>query len=607
MNFRSPLAPAVVAAILGLAAAMPAQQPNGPTASLVLGAVDGPSYPILLPVNVQTWGATLSFELAGNPNRAFVLASFPAGLLPAGVGSPFGLLDSNPALGIDFLIDGLGFSPPNLLSLLATTGPSGTFSLTFPITAASPLLSTALQALVVDPASAGGLSFTAATLLTVASSPDNALFVSHSRGSLTNPGTAGFPFLTIQQAINASFAMPTPRPTVKIEAGNYNEPSLTLRSGVSLLGGLDGVSFAPLTGARSRVVLGNSTAVGQDLLLASTIARMEFVASDATGNSGASTALRLLTTSSGVSFDDCLFQAGRGGHGQNGFGGTNGSNGSAGSSGSSGGWGGFGGSFGGNGGAGGGPGSNGAPGQAGGNSGGSGGSGGAGSFCSPSNGGTGGSTFNHGVPGSGGQPNSLGGVIVGSGSWSPGSPSFALAGAAGRGGGGGGGGGGATCSLLSEGGRGGGGGGGGYGASGGQGGWNGGASFAVHLHNSSPAFSNCDFVAAQGGNGGNGGTGGNGGLGGSAAGGEAGGGNAANGGSGGSGSRGGAGGGGAAGHGGPSYALYKSGTSLPALGPGLSFTAAGGGSPGSPGAGGSSPNSGGAGAAGQVGPSGPMN
>ncbi|MFH1810709.1 MAG: hypothetical protein ABIJ09_18350 [Pseudomonadota bacterium] len=150
----------------------------------------------------------------------------------------------------------------------------------------------------------------------------------------------------------------------------------------------------------------------------------------------------------------------------------------------------------------------------------------------------------------------------------------------GSGGGGGGGGGGGDHNIDSSGASGGGGGAGGCGGLAGQGGGGGGASIAVYLHNASPRFTNCGFLAyggAAGGHGGAGQVGGAGGQGGrynlgtcyagSAYGGAGDQDDGSMGGQGGNGGKGGDGGHGAGGAGGATLCIYKGGSSAPSLSP----------------------------------------
>jgi hypothetical protein len=628
MAMRNAMLTLIFGAIL--ATLVPCQQPNTPSASMVLGGIDGPSWPILLPINVQTWGPALTLDITGAPLQPFVLVSAPAGVVMPGATTPYGKLDLDFSGGYEVLLDGLGLTPQTPLSLFANTSPSGTQSFVISVSPAAAGLSVGLQCLVADPSSAGGLKFTAATFLTIADTPASPMvFVSRSRGALTNPGTAGEPFLTISQGIAAALAAGVPYPEVRVEAGDYAEAGgLSFHQGVSVTGGLDDVTFMPIPGARSVVQLGLATATAAMVFQQpTTIKAIELVAADAVVPGAPSIALKVTNCSQLLSFVDCKFVAGDGAQGAQGATGIHGLSGQAGGNGTEGsgaptaqnpGIGGspggghpFDGGAGGKGGDGGfgGPdldGDDGLPGQGPGGANGIGGVGGGGCGAGDA---TTGSPGSHGAGGPGGTAADLFGLVI-FGTWTAGGATGGVSGGPGTGGGGGGGGGGNFCVAAEDGDGGGGGGGGGGAGGGGGGGQNGGASFAVHSHNSSVVFQGCTFQTGNGGAGGAGAEGGHGGSGG-AHGSESGGGNTVggDGGNGGRGGHGGGGGGGGGGHGGPSLCLFHSGFAGSIVGPGNAFIAGAGGT-GGPGGTGGSPvialsTTGNGGAAGQSGATGP--
>ena len=583
-----------------------AQQPNTPAASLTLDGVDGAPYPIQLPLNVQTWNPDLTLHISGPPLQPFILAATPAGVLPARPPTPWGLFDLDISGGISIILDGL--QPISPASLLAYTSATGEWSATVPLWPGAAGIDAALQCLMSVPGSPGGFVFTAATHLTTVDVPTSAVFVSHSRGAPGNPGTAGSPFFTLQQGVNAALAAGLPYPEVRVEHGTYAfSGPYALVNGMNVVGGLDAVSWLPVPGARSTLDFGTSggSLTLQSALLPTTITSLEVVTSGFSPfqPSPTSAALVLFNCGASLTFVGCRFEAGDGGPGAPGFspsqssGGSNGA-GPTGATGGTGGLGGSGACNGGNGGNGGAAaGGNGQSGQQGSCTGGSGGSSSAGSFCGGTSNAGSGSTGGGGAVGAGGSHGPTpSGIVHAPGTWDPFEGTQGGSGGGGKGGGGGGGSGGNACTLTT-GNAGGGGGGGGFGGAGGGPGQCGGASFAVLLHGSSPTFQDCEFVTGAGGAGASGGQGGAGGAGGFGAGGATTGGNVGNGGFGGSGGSGGRGGGGAGGVGGFTFGVYRNPTSFPTL---VGATVFNVGPPGAGGAGGLAPG----GNPGQAGPAG---
>lgn len=401
----------------------------------------------------------------------------------------------------------------------------------------------------------------------------DAVFVSATTGNNANPGTKAQPVATIGQGLTVAVGQGVAN--VLVAAGTYNESPIFL-NGRSVRGGYDATTWVTPSGTTT-VQVGTTAATANSITTATTISRLRIVASNAPAGQS-SIALRSVSSSSQLVFEDCTFQAGNAGAtvgvpapGVPGPGGGNGNPGSPGNcDGPQGGGGGGGSSVagcpGGIGGSGGAPGSNnGSFGTVGGCSGGSPGPGGA--FGDPGATGVNGTAGANGADGTGGTPGSNAGTVVG-GVWTPLASGAGVSGLNGRGGGGGGGGGAQDVVFAGDGGGNGGGGGGGGGGlgTGGGGGFGGHASFAVYLFDSSPVLLRGTYVSGSGGAGGagaNGGTGGNGGSGGAGA---------ANctsevgrGGNGGAGGRGGHGGGGAGGPGGPSYAIWREGTSAPSI------------------------------------------
>jgi hypothetical protein len=390
-------------------------------------------------------------------------------------------------------------------------------------------------------------------------------------GSDSNAGTRAAPFASIQFALNAArdageFG------DVYVAAGSY-DGSLVLRSGVSIYGGFDPVTFLRDVAAHETEINGGETAVSGTGLSGSTPVTLNGLtiraADHTTAPEGSSIAVLLINSR------DAIVSANRiiAGAGREGSAGANGGNGA-----------------------------NGAPGAFGINS---------SSFCSDLAGGAGGNTPGALRGGNGGRSNlngasGQGGAAAGSGeggagglfpgengangrvgaspsSGASGSDFGALAssgliyisaegshGAQGASGGGGGGGGGGGNVFLACGGSGGGGGSGGVGGGGGRGGNGGGGSFGIVVTGTSTNVTIADneITTGNGGRGGNGGPRGSGGEGGMGRTGGNGTGSSGAGGRGGNGGRGGYGAPGAGGGGGPSVGIAVASTASANLTPG---------------------------------------
>lgn len=364
-------------------------------------------------------------------------------------------------------------------------------------------------------------------------------------GSDSSPGSPDLPLRTIQRGMDLAAA--NDHIKVNVALGTYAE-SLTIPDQCWLQGGYIRSTWIPSDTQRSVVETGTTPmmAIG---LTAMSIDQLDVKAANATV--GSSIALVVDNCpSQDVEFTYCRFIAGNGAAAAAGWLGTAGAAGQGGLTasdyhavfsawGSDGGRGAYQGS------------SNSEPGNSG--TAPLGGTGGAAGTVSSLNGGNGG-------PGGAGTAGVHGAVMAAGGTWTSSTSWLANSGyaglTAGQGGNGGGGGGGMST-LTVPGGGGGAGGQGGFGGTGGSGGEGAGGSFAVVVINGTDClFTDCDFVA---GNGGAGGAGGNGGVGGNGGGGGLGctwyagsgdGGNA------GAGGLGGGGGGGSGGGGGCSYAIY---------------------------------------------------
>lgn len=407
----------------------------------------------------------------------------------------------------------------------------------------------------------------------------DSVFVSATAPSGGN-GSKASPFNSLSAGLAAAGASDCGG-TVIASNGTYNE-TIAFPNDVVVRGGFDPSTWTRSAGSYSVVNVGSypATATG---VHSATISGFDIRAANQIAPNGSSIAIEIVDCTSGLVFVDCKFTSAAALPGVNGTSAsTSGTNGAPASSIQGGAAGSPGGTSGGNGGSGGygGPGLSGDASFACA-------SGGAGGAQSPACGvkaqAGGSGTGCDGAHGTGG---GAGTGSIGPSGWTPGSGGDGSDGAPGRGGSGGGGGGGSTlgpfpCHNLYMGGYGGGGGGGGGFGRAGLGGTNGGASFAVMLHNSSPRFTSCAFTSGAGGAGGAGGNGTAGGTGGVGAAGTTGSNDAGDGGAGGRGGNGGAGGGGAGGTGGPSVCIAKGGVSNPTItGPTYSVGVPGVGGPG---------------------------
>jgi hypothetical protein len=408
-------------------------------------------------------------------------------------------------------------------------------------------------------------------------------------GSDSNPGTRTQPMRTVVAALTRAVA--SAKTSIFISEGTY-AGRVTLANGVSLYGG-----YSRINGwqrSATAVSLITSTALapnrvsaveGTDITRPTTIDRVTIRAGNATA-AGASSYGLVCTNCTALTITNATIEAGSGGNGSPsspGAAGANGGNGGAGGSGScdGSGWGAGGsggvsacGAWGGAGGRGGSEGSNpGFPGDAGV-------SGLPGGMAVPGGPGPGGAGGNPGQRGGDGATSSRvapdgsngaagnGGSLV-SGFWVSAAGGTGGPGGHGDGGGGGGGGGGQGCFLCNDGSGngGGGGGGGGCGGSPGTGGTGGGGSFGLFVLNSNVTVRNSTIRSASGGAGGAGGAGGPGGSGGAAGlGGTHYTGEVGAGGNGGAGRPGGRGGHGGGGAGGPSYAVFRSNSTVSLMG-----------------------------------------
>ena len=439
------------------------------------------------------------------------------------------------------------------------------------------------------------------------------VFVSSSVGSPGGSGSIADPLDTIGGGIGRAIADGVAN--VFIDGGLYTE-SVTLASGINLLGGFNSASGWVRDGSTVSV-FGGTTAVLGSFVSGVVIEQLTITAAANTSIGGSSYGVRLISSSS-IIIRDSVVTAGDAGDGTNGSNGPNGLSGNGAGNGQGGcedssifcdgcsrplgGGGGpsrsCNGSVGGSGGSGGQPGKDTSSGDSGIQ--GSSGTGSAGSVSGGS-GGPGGGGSGNGTPGNPGSPGNAGSDGSGAGSYGSGSLTYLPAngigggnGSGGSGGGGGGGGGGGSDVCDSWGGGGGGGGGGGCAGGAATAGTGAGGSFGIWVSGGSATIAMTTINTGDGGIAGNGGTGGIGGPGGplgTGGGGEDDSGAGANGASGGNGGRGGHGGGGG---GGPSVGiLCNSGATVATSGNSFTLGAGGpgGGSAGHPGGNGLNANS----------------
>lgn len=130
-----------------------AQQPNAPTASLVVNGQQGPVWPVT-GVSVSV-GVPINLAFGGPPSAPIYAVVAPR-ILPAGVVTPFGLLDV-PLDQAVVLADGL-------VDPTFRIGPTGTLPMQVGIPETTPLgLTVAVQAVVVDPTTPVSARLTAAS------------------------------------------------------------------------------------------------------------------------------------------------------------------------------------------------------------------------------------------------------------------------------------------------------------------------------------------------------------------------------------------------------------------------------------------------------------
>src|SRR5687768_17266750 len=111
--------------VAGLAAG---QQPNSPTASLIINAVDGPPFPIVTTIETN---ALVSVLIQGLPNSPFAILDSPSGQLQPGAAMFFGDTLDLPLVPLPIIaMDGFQPGSPfhtnanGVAGLLATAPPS---------------------------------------------------------------------------------------------------------------------------------------------------------------------------------------------------------------------------------------------------------------------------------------------------------------------------------------------------------------------------------------------------------------------------------------------------------------------------------------------------
>src|SRR4029079_3702662 len=153
-------------AIVAVSSSAVAQQPNTPTASAVWGGMNGPTWPLSVTASPL---APLTFAVSGFPFQPFLLAHAPAGLAAGAIPTPFGIVDLDLSLGVDFVLNGFGGTAP--LDFFANTGPTGTSSWTLNVTPSMVGFMGGFQTLVGDPTSPGGYKLSSATSINVVLPP----------------------------------------------------------------------------------------------------------------------------------------------------------------------------------------------------------------------------------------------------------------------------------------------------------------------------------------------------------------------------------------------------------------------------------------------------
>ncbi|UCC43925.1 MAG: hypothetical protein JSU65_12560, partial [Candidatus Zixiibacteriota bacterium] len=145
-------------------------------------------------------------------------------------------------------------------------------------------------------------------------------------------GTSRDPLPTIVQGINASLDAGEPYPEVRVAVGTYAE-SPNLRAGVSMVGGLDSLSWNPVQDAYSVIECpGYSSVYGESITVETQITAFHIISPDQVDPARSAIPLKLAYCSNALQFTSCFFQAGRG---QDGIDGSNGSTGPSGDRGSS--------------------------------------------------------------------------------------------------------------------------------------------------------------------------------------------------------------------------------------------------------------------------------
>jgi len=143
-----------------------AQQPNGPAATLRVDGLDGPVFPQEVFLATSAPSGLMTLEIEGAPSQPYSLAYTSDSPLSAGLPTAAGLLDLSPMTG-RFLIDGIAMSVGGL-DLLGTTGQGASSRWALPISGAGFGSIGTFQALIADPSSAFGFTFSGAAQVTLA-------------------------------------------------------------------------------------------------------------------------------------------------------------------------------------------------------------------------------------------------------------------------------------------------------------------------------------------------------------------------------------------------------------------------------------------------------
>ena len=83
------------------------QQSNSPQATMLFAGVDGPQWPIQLPINSAIWGTTLTLDVTGAPNQPYTIYTAPAGTTSPGTPTGFGFVDLDMSQGLVPVISGI--------------------------------------------------------------------------------------------------------------------------------------------------------------------------------------------------------------------------------------------------------------------------------------------------------------------------------------------------------------------------------------------------------------------------------------------------------------------------------------------------------------------